>query len=138
MFSEPAGSVGLERVSHERRNIWTIPIQKRQEKKISLRRLADQLGISAPYLSDVEKNRKTAFDDERIELVSRILNLSEEEKNKMLDLAGQAKKSFIPPDLPKYINGNDYVKVALRTARDMGAGAEDWQKFIDDLKRRKG
>ena len=112
--------------------------RKRQEKKISLRRLADQLGISAPYLSDVEKNRKTAFDDERIELVSRILNLSEEEKNKMLDLAGQAKKSFIPPDLPKYINGNDYVKVALRTARDMGAGAEDWQKFIDDLKRRKG
>ena len=112
--------------------------RKRQEKKISLRRRADQLGISAPYLSDVEKNRKTAFDDERIELVSRILNLSEEEKNKMLDLAGQAKKSFIPPDLPKYINGNDYVKVALRTARDMGAGAEDWQKFIDDLKRRKG
>lgn len=112
--------------------------EKRQEKKISLRRLAAQLDISAPYLSDVEKDRKTPFNNERIELVSRILNISEEEKTELLDLAGRSKKSAIAPDLPGYINERDYVKAALRTARDMGAGAEEWQKFIDDLKRRKG
>ena len=56
----------------------------------------------------------------------------------MLDLAGQWKKSVIAPDLPEYINGHEYVKVALRTARDVGASAEEWQRFIDDLNRRKG
>ena len=112
--------------------------EKRQEKKISLRRLAAQLGISAPFLSDVEKGRKTPFNNERIELVARILNLSDEDKTTMLDLAGQWKKSVIAPDLPEYINGHEYVKVALRTARDVGASAEEWQRFIDDLNRRKG
>ena len=111
---------------------------KRQEKKISLRRLAAQLDVSAPYLCDVEKGRKAPLDREKIELTARILNLSEAERTEMLDLAGQTKKSVIAPDLPDYINEHDYVKAALRTARDMGAGEEEWQRFIDDLKRRKG
>ena len=112
--------------------------EKRLEKKVSIRRLALKLGISASFLSDVEKDRKTPFNNERIELVSRILNLTEEEKTIMLDLAGQSKKSVIAPDLPEYINDRDYVKVALRTARDVGASAEQWLKFVDDLKRREG
>ena len=111
---------------------------KRQEKKISLRRLAAQLDVSAPYLCDVEKGRKAPLDREKIELTARILNLSESERTAMLDLAGQSKKSVIAPDLPEYINEHDYVKAALRTARDMGAGEEEWQRFIEDLKRRKG
>ena len=112
--------------------------RKRQEKKIPLRKLALQLDISAPFLCDVEKGRKAPFSNERIELVARILNMSEEDKTVMMDLAGQWKKTMIAPDLPEYINEHDYVKAALRTARDVGAGAEEWQRFIDDLKRRKG
>ena len=111
--------------------------RKRQEKEISLRGLAGKLGISAPFLSDVEKDRKAPFNNKRIEEVSRILNLSDEEKTEMLDLAGQSKKSAIAPDLPEYINEHDYVKAALRTARDCGAGPEEWQKFVDDLMKRK-
>ena len=111
---------------------------KRQEKKISLRRLAYPLGISASFLSEVEKDRKAPFSNERIEQTARILNMSEKDKTTMLDLAGQWKTTMIAPDLPEYINEHDYVKAALRTARDMGAGAEEWQRFVDDLKKRKG
>ena len=110
--------------------------RKRQEKEISLRGLAGQLGISAPFLSLVEKDKKAPFGSERILQVSQILSLSEEEKIKMLDLAGLSKKSAIAPDLPEYINEHDYVKAALRIARDVGASPEEWQKFVDDLRRR--
>ena len=34
--------------------------------------------------------------------------------------------------------GNDYVAAALRTVRDLGANEEDWAKFVEELKRRKG
>ena len=135
----PAGMPEYRKIDRmSRETFGQFLARKRQEKKISLRGLATQLGISAPFLSDVEKDRKTPFNNERIEQVARILNLSEEEKTVMLDLAGQSKKSVIAPDLPEYINEHDYVKAALRTARDMGAGEEEWQRFIDDLKRRKG
>lgn len=112
--------------------------RKRKGREIPLRRMAADLGISAPYLCDVEKGRKAPFSNKRIEKVAQILNLSEEDKITLLNLAGQWKETMIAPDLPQYINEHDYVKAALRTARDVGAGAEEWQKFIDDLKRRKG
>ena len=112
--------------------------RKRQGRDVPLRRLAADLGISAPYLCDVEKGRKAPLGNERIEEVARILNLSEDDKTKMMDLAGEWKTTMVAPDLPQYINEHDYVKAALRTARDMGAGAEEWQRFVEDLKRCKG
>jgi hypothetical protein len=51
------------------------------------------------------------------------------------DLAGKARDEA-PPDLPDYINENQVVRVALRLAKDTGSN-EDWQKFIDDLEKRK-
>ena len=107
--------------------------EKRKEKGLSLRRLAAKLGVSAPYLSDGEKDRKTAFDADRIEALAVILLLSKEEKNVLMDLAGQQRKSFIPPDLARYINEHKYVRTALRTARDLGAHEEDWRRFAESL-----
>ena len=34
--------------------------------------------------------------------------------------------------------GNDYVAAALRTVRDLGASEEDWEHFVEELKKRKG
>ena len=65
------------------------------------------------------------------------LHLDEDEKTALYNAAGKQKKS-IPPDLPEYIMEHEYVSAALRTARDLDAGEEEWQRFIDDLRRRKG
>ena len=43
-----------------------------------------------------------------------------------------------PPDLPEYIMNRDYVAAALRTARDLDAGEEEWLRFVEELKQRKG
>lgn len=110
--------------------------KKREEKKITLREMAKKLNITAPYLSDVEKDRRNPFDLEKLELISKILTLSEDDKSIMLDLAGK-RRNEVAPDLPEYIMERDYVSMALRTARDLDAGEEEWLRFVEELKKRK-
>lgn len=111
--------------------------RKRVEKKITLRKMADMLGVSAPFLTDVEKDRRNPFDMEKLTQLAQILNLSKEENAQMLDLAGK-KRNAVAPDLPEYIMERDYVSAALRTARDLDAGEEEWNRFVEELRKRKG
>ena len=111
--------------------------RKRVEKKITLRKMADMLGVSAPFLTDVEKDRRNPFDMEKLTQLAKILNLSKEENAQMLDLAGK-KRNAVAPDLPEYIMVRDYVSAALRTARDLDAGEEEWNQFVEELRKRKG
>ena len=111
--------------------------KNRVEKKITLRKMADMLGVSAPFLTDVEKDRRNPFDMEKLTQLAKILNLSKEENAQMLDLAGK-KRNAVAPDLPEYIMERDYVSAALRTARDLDAGEEEWNRFVEELRKRKG
>ncbi len=106
---------------------------KREEKDITLRELARKLEVSAPFLSDVEKNRRAPLTQERLEKLAEVLSLSVEEKAEMYDIVGRQKGS-VAPDLPEYIMERDYVSAALRTARDLNAGEAEWAKFVEDLK----
>lgn len=111
--------------------------RKRIEKKITIRKMADMLGVSAPFLTDVEKDRRNPFDIEKLNQLAHILELTKEEKDEMLNLAGKKRKT-VAPDLPEYIMQRDYVSAALRTARDLDAGEEEWQRFVEELRKRKG
>ena len=111
--------------------------RKRIEKKITIRKMADMLGVSAPFLTDVEKDRRNPFDIEKLNQLAHILELTKEEKDEMLNLGGK-KRNAVAPDLPEYIMQRDYVSAALRTARDLDAGEEEWQRFVEELKKRKG
>lgn len=118
-------------------NFGDFITKKREEKKLTLREMAKKLDITPPYLSDVEKDRRNPFDLEKLDLLANILGLSDSEKIIMLDLAGK-KRNAVAPDLPEYIMDRDYVSAALRTARDLDAGEEEWLKFVEELKKRKG
>lgn len=111
--------------------------QKRLAKGVSYRDLAAILGVSAPYVSDIEKNRRNAPSMDKLEKIASYFALSPDEQTQMYDLAGE-NRSELPPDIPGYIKDHDYVAAALRTARDLNASEDEWQAFIDDLKRRKG
>ncbi len=106
---------------------------KREERDITLRELARKLEVSAPFLSDVEKNRRAPLTQERLEKLAEVLSLTVEEKAEMYDIVGRQKGS-VAPDLPEYIMERDYVSAALRTARDLDAGEAEWAKFVEDLK----
>ena len=112
-------------------------VEKRLEKGISLRKMAELMEVSAPFWSDVEKGRKNPPKLEKLELLANILRLTDENKTLMFDLAGK-ERDAVAPDIPAYIMENDYVVAALRTVRDLGASEEDWEKFVEDLKNRKG
>lgn len=109
----------------------------REEHDFTLRELARQLGVSAPFLSNVEKNRSAPLTKDRLDKVAEILHLNTDEKTAMFDLVGR-QRNTVAPDLPDYIMGRDYVAAALRTARDLNAGEAEWLKFVEDLKKREG
>lgn len=108
--------------------------KKRKEKSITLRGLASMLSIAPAYMSDIEKGHRYPPDKEKLEAMAEILELSEEEKNNMYDLAAGEKENTVSLDLSEYIMKNDKVRVALRMARDNNLGNETWQKMIDVLK----
>jgi len=111
--------------------------EKREEKQITLRKFADTIGFSAPFWSDVEKDRRNPPEIDKLHLIAQILNLTESDNAMMLDLAGK-KRNSVAPDLPNYIMERDYVAAALRTARDLDAGEKEWNEFIEELRKRKG
>jgi len=105
---------------------------KREEKQISLREVARTLGVSAPFLSDVENNRRGPLTEERLADLAKVLNLNEKEKAKMYDIVGK-QKGLLAPDLNPYVTERPYVNAVLRTARNLEANEEDWQWFTDYL-----
>ena len=111
--------------------------KKRLENEITLRKMAKLIGITAPYLTDIEKDRRNPPEIQKLDKIAEILSLTEEDKAVMFDLAGKQRNS-VAPDLPDYIMKRDYVAAALRTARDLDADEDDWLKFVEELKQRKG
>jgi len=105
---------------------------KRKQKRITLRKMAEMLDISPAYLSDIEKSRRNPPDINILNKISLVLNLTEEEKYMMFDLAGK-ERNEVSPDLPEYIMNKNIVRVALRKANKKGATDDDWYKFIKML-----
>ena len=111
---------------------------KRKALNKTLRGFATDLDIAPAYMSDIEKGHRYPPDKDKLEKMAELLNLSEEEKNKMFDLAAGEKDNSVSPDLPEYIMGTEKARVALRMARDNGATDATWQKIIDMLEKENG
>lgn len=121
----------------EYKNFGDFLYQKRIENKITMRQMADELGVSPVFISDIEKDRRNPFDVNRLKQLVSFLNLTDEERDLMYDLAGK-KRNEVAPDLHDYITENDYVSAALRTCRDLEVGEEEWARMVEELKQRKG
>lgn len=118
-------------------NFGSFLQSKREERNITLREMSRKLSVSAPFLSDVEKGRTAPLTKERLEKVAQILDLTEEERNEMYDIVGK-QKNIVAPDVSDYVMERDYVSAALRKARDLNAGEEEWRRFVEELKQREG
>jgi transcriptional regulator with XRE-family HTH domain len=103
------------------------------EKGVNLRKLAELLGIVPAYMSDIEKGRRYPPDKDKLYKIAEVLHLTDTEMNEMFDLAALAKENTVSPDLPEYIMGSEKARVALRMARDINAGDQEWQKVIEML-----
>lgn len=124
----------MERDENMYQNFGEFIKDKRLRARLTVREFAERLGVSAPYVTDVEKDRRNPFNKETLEKIVVLLGLDEEETTQMYDLAGD-KRNEIAPDLPEYIMQHGFVSAALRTARDLDADEEDWQRFVDELRK---
>ena len=78
-----------------------------------MRKKAELLNVSAPYLSDIEKSRRNPSEMDKLEQISSIPRLNEQERAFMFDLAGKMRNT-VAPDLPNYIT----LKLVMRQRVD--------------------
>lgn len=108
--------------------------RRRKERGMTLRGLADKLGIAPAYLSDIEKGRRYAPDGKLDEMAS-LLGLVGDEKDLFLDLAALTRVDQVSSDLSGYIMDTDLARVALRRARDAHLSEEGWHHVIETINR---
>lgn len=106
----------------------------REQKNLSVRSFAKILGCSAAYLSDIEKGNRYA-PKKYLDKIFETLGLPEEDRQDFEDLAG-ATRGFLYEDINSYMGQQPLARVALRTAMESNASDEDWQSFIDELKKK--
>ena len=101
---------------------------------IRLKEIADAMGMTASYLSDIVKGRRNPPDMQILDKISVVLRLAPDEKEEMLDLAGR-ERDTAAPDLPEYLMSKQlpHVRKALRRANEKNLGDDFWKKVLDDI-----
>lgn len=101
---------------------------------ILLKDIASAMGVTATYLSDIVKGRRNPPDMEILKKIAIILQLDEEEKALMYDLAGR-ERNEAAPDLPEYLMSENipHVRAALRRASDKKLGDDFWKRVFDQI-----
>ena len=84
--------------------------EKRIEKKLSLRALGELIGLSAGYLLDIEKGRRSALSGDLLEKIIKELEL---DARKAYDLAGES-RGELPEDIVRIIKENPELIVYIR------------------------
>lgn len=108
--------------------------EKRNWQTITLRAMAEKIGVGYGYYSDLESGRRTPIELEFLNKIKTALNLSDEDSQKLYDLAGKAREA-VPPDLTGYINNTPKARVALRVAKET-ATDKDWEHFTQYLEQK--
>lgn len=113
--------------------------QKRLEKDVKLKPIAERLGVSVTYLSDIIKGRRNPPDIDGLEALVAVLHLDEAERDELLYLAGRERKQ-VSPDLSDYIMDESLpnARVALRRAKKQGLDDEFWKEVNQIIDQREG
>ena len=107
--------------------------EKRLGKGINLRKLAELLELAPAYISDIENGNRNSPSPDKMEKLVEVLGLNEDEKNEMYDLAAKDRDNTVAPDISEYVKSNDAVRVALRKARNLNLGEQEWLKIIEKM-----
>ena len=101
---------------------------------IMLKDIANTMGVTATYLSDIIKGRRNPPEMRLLEKIAEALHLDENEHTELLDLAGR-ERAEAAPDLPEYIMDANlpHVRIALRRANSKNLGDDFWKKIVEEM-----
>ncbi|MFP3153390.1 helix-turn-helix transcriptional regulator [Lachnospiraceae bacterium ZAX-1] len=101
---------------------------------IMLKDIANAMGFTATYLSDIIKGRRNPPEMKILEKIAEVLCLDETERTELLDLAGR-ERDEAAPDLPEYIMDESlpHVRIALRRANSKNLGDDFWRKVVEEM-----
>lgn len=109
-------------------------------RELTLSDVAKHMGISLSLLSDIEQDRRNPSEKFELEKFADFLDLSEEDRALMFDLAGR-KCREVPADIEDtlmYSNIGDMARFALRQSNAGKISEEDWKKFIREMDEKNG
>lgn len=113
--------------------------EKRLQKDLSLRRLAELSGLSHIYLYNVESGDKAPPSDVALMELAIALKLDNESKIIFFDLAAKSKSEhdksnfYSPVDVARYINEQSNVKNVIREADKQNKSNEFWDELLKDM-----
>lgn len=93
----------------------------REDRNLRQADLAEKIGVSPVYISDIERGRRNPPDSEKLRIWVDQLSLSQDEASIFYDLVGNARGNA-PPDIMEYLNSNQAAISAIR--RIMGQKKE--------------
>ena len=96
--------------------------------------LAERVGISQAYLSQLEHGVRLNPDPVVIVKISKILDLTIDESAELFDMYAR-ETGQLAPDIAEYIKSSKTVQKALRYSCNKCVPDEVWKKFIEKLKK---
>jgi len=109
-------------------------------RELTMQDVANYLGISLSYMSEIENRRKPPFGGDKLESLAKFLRLSEEETALMFDIAGRETRG-VPYDLQDtfmYDEVGTLARYALRQSKAGFIKEEDWKAFIRQAEEKRG
>ena len=109
-------------------------------RELTLKDVAEVLGVSLSLLSDIEKGRRKPFDSAKIEKFCDYLGLPTADRSRMYDLAAR-ETGEVPSDIDDTLMYSDIGDMARHALRMSNAGeitADDWRAFIQTIEEKRG
>ncbi len=107
---------------------------KKYRGKRSLKILGDELGVSATYISDIEKGNRLPS-KKIVDKFVECFNLQSKEKDAFYDLVAQESPNQykVSNDIAEYIMENELLREFIRKAQKQQVDKSYWKKIIKEL-----
>jgi transcriptional regulator with XRE-family HTH domain len=112
---------------------------KRIQKGLTLRDLAQKINLSHSYLSGVENGKKLPPSNKVLFEIAKVLTLDTESRRLLFDIAAKEKEYqhadySLPADISKYLFETEVAKSFIREADKQGCSNEYWNMLLQQIK----
>ena len=121
--------------SYDKKTFGTCIRMQREENELSVRQAALKIGISAAYLSDIEKGKRYAPVSKKsigkTYKILKVLNVPEDQTKYAIDMAFAS--HGCRRELIDYLSICEKARKFIRLAMELKLSSDEWDSFIEQL-----